>query len=51
MQFNLFITETTTCASKDIVRNLGFALAAARRRASALGYTIEYEPVINALAR
>jgi hypothetical protein len=40
--------RTTMCIER-IVRNAGFAIAAAAI-VFALGFTIEYQPVINALA-
>jgi hypothetical protein len=41
--------RTTMCIEK-LARNAGFALAAVAI-VMALGFTIEYQPVINALAR
>jgi hypothetical protein len=43
-------SRRTTMSIERIARNAGFALAAAAI-VFALGFTIEYQPVINALAR
>jgi hypothetical protein len=42
--------QETDIMTLRLVRNLGFAVAALAIVATALGYSLEYQPVINALA-
>jgi len=48
-QMHHLIRRTTMCIER-IARNAGFAIAAIAI-VTALGFTIEFQPVINALAR
>jgi hypothetical protein len=43
--------QETAIMTLRLVRNLGFAFAALAIVATTLGYSLEYQPLINALAR